>query len=110
VRFTRQANPLVRLAQGHDRLVETVAICAGAGESLLKDIEADLIFTGEMSHHNVLAHVAKSKNVILVGHSNSERGFLPQLASQLNSDLKKEGLDDIKVEVSKSDKCPWLEI
>lgn len=39
-------------------LIQTVAICAGAGSSVLKGVKADLYLTGEMSHHDVLLAVA----------------------------------------------------
>ncbi|KAK0209716.1 NGG1 interacting factor 3-like protein [Armillaria fumosa] len=60
--------------------VRTVAICAGSGTSMLVGHDADLYLTGEMSHHDVLASVPAGKHVILCGHTNTERGFLPVLA------------------------------
>ena len=33
-----------------DRLVKTIAICAGSGGSMFQDVEADLYLTGEMQH------------------------------------------------------------
>ncbi|KAJ3238195.1 hypothetical protein HDU78_003628 [Chytriomyces hyalinus] len=35
--------------------VTSVAVCAGSGSSVLEVASADLLFTGEMSHHDVLA-------------------------------------------------------
>ena len=34
-------------------LVSSIAVCAGSGGSLLSGVEADLYFTGEMSHVSV---------------------------------------------------------
>ena len=34
----------------HDGSIQSVAICAGSGGSMLKDIDADVYWTGEMSH------------------------------------------------------------
>ncbi|KAH7914566.1 NGG1p interacting factor 3 [Hygrophoropsis aurantiaca] len=65
--------------------IRTVAICAGAGESMLSDIDADVYFTGEMPHHAVLAAVAKGVYVVLCGHTNTERGYLPVLAEKLRA-------------------------
>jgi putative NIF3 family GTP cyclohydrolase 1 type 2 len=50
--------PTVQLAPpfNHDyssaskKLISTVAICAGAGGSVLKDHDAEVYFTGEMFH------------------------------------------------------------
>lgn len=46
-------------------IVSTIAICAGSGGSVLLGVEADVYFTGEMSHHEVLAAVQSGHNVIL---------------------------------------------
>ncbi|ELP93641.1 NGG1-interacting factor, putative [Entamoeba invadens IP1] len=37
--------------------VKTVAICCGSGGSLFKNGCADVVFTGEMGHHEVLEHL-----------------------------------------------------
>ena len=47
------------------KMVSTVAICAGSGGSMLLGVDADVYFTGEMSHHEVLAAVQSGHNVIL---------------------------------------------
>jgi len=73
--------PLVR------RKVRTVAICAGSGASVLNGVDADVYFTGEMAHHDVLAAVAAGRYAVLCGHTNTERGYLPILASKLSSTL-----------------------
>ena len=41
---------LARPNEDTDRLVKTIAICAGSGGSMFQDVEADLYFTGEMQH------------------------------------------------------------
>lgn len=94
--------------------VRTIAICAGSGGSMLLGTKADVYFTGEMSHHEVLAAVAEGKNVVLCGHTNTERGYLPVLAEKLRNELgsqecKDEGLADVEVVVSQKDQHP-LEI
>ncbi|EIW87399.1 NGG1p interacting factor 3 [Coniophora puteana RWD-64-598 SS2] len=76
-----------------ERPVSTVAICAGAGESMFADVDADVYFTGEMPHHTVLATVSKGNHVILCGHTNTERGYLPTLASKLRNSLAELGRD-----------------
>jgi len=92
-------------------LVTTVAICAGSGGSMLAGTEADVYFTGEMSHHEVLAAVAAGKHVILCGHTNTERGYLPFLASKLSHELAKDeslGHGPVEVAVSQNDKHPLV--
>ncbi|KAG2107015.1 NGG1p interacting factor 3 [Suillus discolor] len=63
--------------------IKSVAICAGAGGSLLSGVDADVYFTGEMQHHEVLGAVARGRYVMLCGHTNTERGYLPILAKKL---------------------------
>ena len=64
--------------------IETLAVCPGAGGSMLRpDLGVDLVITGEMSHHDVLALNAAGSSVILTEHSNCERGYLPLLRKHL---------------------------
>jgi putative NIF3 family GTP cyclohydrolase 1 type 2 len=62
-----------------DLNISTVGICAGSGASLLSNLNVDLLFTGEMTHHEALAAIEKGKVVINLFHSNSERGFLSEV-------------------------------
>ena len=74
-----------------DITIRSVAICAGSGASVLHDIDADLYFTGELSHHEALAATEKGRCVVTLFHSNSERGFLHGvLREQLTGTLKEE--------------------
>lgn len=58
--------------------VRRVGLCAGAGGSLLAEAGAvDVFFTGEMRHHDVLAAVAAGVSVVLAGHTQTERPYLP---------------------------------
>ncbi|PBK60593.1 NGG1p interacting factor 3 [Armillaria solidipes] len=85
--------------------VRTVAICAGSGGSMLVGGDADVYLTGEMSHHEVEASVAAGKHVILCGHTNTERGFLPILAERLRKEIQ---VDDLEVIVSHNDAHPLV--
>jgi len=95
--------------------IKSVSMCAGAGGSMLLGTDADVYFTGEMSHHEVLAAVASGHNVVLCGHTNTERGYLPTLAKNLAEELKSgsgyigeaKGLD---VHVSQQDRHPLIAI
>jgi len=77
----------VGYAPTSSKAIQNVAICAGSGGSMLLGRDADVYFTGEMSHHEVLAAVAAGKHVILCGHTNTERGYLPILAAKLRAEL-----------------------
>lgn len=43
---------------------------------MLKGVDADLFFTGEMTHHDVIRSNIAGASVILTEHSNCERGYL----------------------------------
>ncbi|KAK4203522.1 GTP cyclohydrolase 1 type 2/Nif3 [Triangularia verruculosa] len=88
-------------------MVRTVAVCPGSGESVLAGVkDADLIVTGEMSHHPALKLVMEGKAVLSVFHSNSERAFLREvLKPQLEEQLKE--VDRVKVVVSEEDQDPF---
>ena len=66
-----------------DSAVKTVAVCAGSGSSVLKDVRADLYITGEMGHHDVLHATQTGTSVILCEHTNTERGYLNLLCGKL---------------------------
>lgn len=75
---------------------------------MLAGKKADVYLTGEMSHHEVLAALAAGTNVILCGHTNTERGYLPLLAAKLLQELRTagEGAEDVEVVVSQKDQHP----
>ena len=47
------------------------------------DAGATLFFTGEAKHHEQLAAVRRGCTLLLSGHTNSERGYLPRLAERI---------------------------
>ena len=111
--------------------ISSIGICAGSGGSLLSPLkDVDLLFTGELSHHEALAAIERGQCVIALFHSNTERGFLHSvLKAQLLEKLKQEweivrkeerekgdvpeemeeALDDeyVNVEVSERDRDPY---
>ncbi|KAB8259355.1 GTP cyclohydrolase 1 type 2/Nif3 [Aspergillus pseudonomiae] len=58
--------------------IRTVGVCPGSGSSVLMKggNVPDLLFTGEMSHHEALAAIERGKVVVALAHSNTERGYL----------------------------------
>ena len=118
--------------QVEDIQIRTVGICAGSGHSVLKDCAADLLFTGELSHHDALAATENGQSVVTLFHSNTERGFLSgvlkdklhgvlteewgklreELMEQEEGELSPEWEDalkdeDVLVEVSERDRDPF---
>lgn len=94
----------VAFAENHtlETTIKTVAVCAGSGASVLKDVNADLYITGEMSHHELLDANHRNVTVIVCNHSNSERGFLHKFEKTLHEMLQGE----CEIFVSKVDKDP----
>ncbi len=75
---------------GDDRPFSAIGVVPGAGESLasLAHREGCEVFvTGEMRHHTVLDCLNQGLSVLLAGHTNTERGYLPRLAERLRERL-----------------------
>lgn len=90
-------------AHTRDTKVNSIAVCAGSGSGVLKGCKADVLITGEMSHHEVLDATNKGMTVILCEHTNTERGFLRDWCLQLKTSV----LDDqVMVSVSELDRDP----
>ncbi|MDG2476325.1 MAG: Nif3-like dinuclear metal center hexameric protein [Phycisphaerales bacterium] len=97
----------LRLAEGcHAPSAHTIiGCCPGAGDSMLQAAEsagATLYITGEMRHHDVLAAVERGTTILLAGHTNTERGYLPYLQASI-----KESLPTCEVIPSTTDTTPW---
>ncbi|KAJ1869520.1 hypothetical protein LPJ55_005309 [Coemansia sp. RSA 990] len=91
-----------------NKLVSSVAICAGSGGSVVGPATADVYLTGEMDHHSVLAAVAKNTSCILAEHSNTERGYLRAiLVKRLQEELDADAIDaPASIVVSEHDRDP----
>ncbi|KAM0811559.1 putative Protein NIF3 [Seiridium cardinale] len=88
--------------------VSKVAVCAGSGSDILKGSDAQLLVTGEMSHHDALHHTQSGQIVATVFHSNSERQYLTQrLKPKLEEQLKTSGQESYSVLVSEKDRDPF---
>lgn len=72
----------LKLARG-DRPIRTIAVCPGAGGKLFEPIVADAYVTGEMQHHHVLDLKQQGRTVVLAGHTNTERPYLPTYRDRL---------------------------
>ncbi|MCK4873465.1 MAG: Nif3-like dinuclear metal center hexameric protein [Phycisphaerales bacterium] len=86
--------------------IQTIGVCPGSGGSLLQtaiDQGCELFVTGEMRHHDVLSAAIQGCSVILAGHTNTERGYLP-----IYKDLIVERCPDITVHISEADRTALL--
>jgi len=101
--------PAVRIAHAFaDRQVSHVGVVPGAGASLAAAARAEgceVFVTGEMKHHEVIAAVNSGMSVIVAGHTNTERGYLPRLAKRLG-----EQLGGVSVRVARSDTDPLVSV
>jgi len=73
-----------------DRRVKVLGVVCGAGESMFEKARAEgceMFVSGEMKYHSVLAALHAGSGVILAGHTNTERGYLPRLARRLGEKL-----------------------
>ena len=98
LRFVLAAGPL-------DREVETVAVCAGAGGSLVDDASregAELYLVGELGHHDALRAARVGLTALCTLHSHTERLALPALAARL-----RQLLPGVEAEVSTRDRDPF---
>lgn len=108
----------VPAGQKHEIMISSVGICAGSGGSMLNGLDVDLLFTGELSHHEALAAIEQGKCVITAFHSNTERAFLEgvmktELLDELeamakNKDAAELGLEGgFEIAVSEVDRDPF---
>ncbi|MCC7192846.1 MAG: Nif3-like dinuclear metal center hexameric protein [Phycisphaeraceae bacterium] len=85
------------------RFVRTIGFVPGAGGSLLKEAgQIDAFVTGEMRHHEVLAAKSRGQMVLLAGHTQTERPYLPAYRRRLENILGK----DVAWMVSRADVIP----
>lgn len=73
-------------AVGDDVPITHVGVCPGSGASLSPAAAREgcqVYVTGEMSHHDVVGALHAGMSVIVAGHTNTERGYLPRLAERL---------------------------
>ena len=86
--------------------VTLVAVCPGAGGSLFDKnrvaAPGTLLATGEMRHHDVLGALDRGASVLLAGHTNTERPFLPRYAEMIESRIP-----GAAVRVSGADRWPF---
>jgi dinuclear metal center YbgI/SA1388 family protein len=85
------------------RAIQSFAVCAGAGGSVLEAATSvDLVLTGEMRHHDILSNIARGTSVVVCDHTHTERGYLPRLAER----LRQVSDPDLEVFVAASDVEP----
>lgn len=97
----------IRIAGNLGAPMHTVAVCGGAGDSLLEIVgeRADVYITGDLRHHRAQDHLlATGRALIDVPHWAAEWLWLPDAAAFLAEDL---GADTVSTSVSRIDTSPW---
>jgi dinuclear metal center YbgI/SA1388 family protein len=101
--------PTVKVAAAAAHVAEKplrfVGVCPGAGADLAPlalSEGCEVYVTGEMKHHEVMVMLDGGMSVILAGHTNSERGYLPRLRERVLEQLK-----GVKCLVSREDRSPF---
>lgn len=100
----------IRVAGHAEHLVQTVALCAGAGDSLLDDPAvraADVFITSDLRHHPAsdareLMLLGRGPALVDISHWAAEWLWLDTAAAQL-----REALDDVEVTLSDLRTDPW---
>lgn len=92
----------------HARRITHIGVCAGSGSELAPvaaENGCEMYITGEMTHHQVMAHLDRGLGVILAGHTNTERGYLPLLARKLKKELP---TLDVRVSAADRSQLEWV--
>lgn len=91
-------NTKVRYADA-GRKIEKIAICTGAGCSLIEAAgEIDAFITGDASHHNFLDCIQAGITLIAAGHYETEIVVVPVLVKELQAQFPDIEIIDIKQE------------
>lgn len=97
--------PTIQVATASAAPIARVGVCPGAGGSLVDAAIAagcTAFVTGEMRHHDVVSALDRGVSVILAGHTETERPYLPRLADRLRA-----AMPGTAVVVSKVDRSPF---
>lgn len=83
--------------------VTTVAVIPGSGGSILGTAEADLVVTGDVSHHQARAAVAAGMSIIDPGHAATERPGVQALYAAVAEMIGN------TIDMTSVDSDPWKE-
>lgn len=97
-KIAKALNTKVRYADAGKK-IEKIAICTGAGCSLIEAAgEIDAFITGDASHHNFLDCVQAGITLIAAGHYETEIVVVPVLVKKLQTQFPDIEIIDIKQE------------
>ena len=65
--------------------IGSVALCTGAGASMMDRVEADCFLTGDIKYHDAMKAMSQWLMMVDIGHWESERFFAELMAEQLKN-------------------------
>jgi putative NIF3 family GTP cyclohydrolase 1 type 2 len=65
--------------------IGSVALCTGAGASLMDRVEAECFLTGDIKYHDAMKAMSQGLMMVDIGHWESERFFAELMAEQLKN-------------------------
>ena len=63
--------------------ISSIALCTGAGASLMDEVEADCFLTGDIKYHDAMKAMSENLMMVDIGHYESERFFAEIMAGEL---------------------------
>ena len=74
--------PALRVV-GKKEHIESIALCTGAGASLIDEVKADCFLTGDIKYHDAMKAMSEELMMIDIGHYESETFFAQILLEEL---------------------------
>jgi len=74
--------PTLRVV-GKKENITSIALCTGAGASLMDEVEADCFLTGDIKYHDAMKAMSENLMMIDIGHYESEKFFAEILLDEL---------------------------
>ncbi|HFQ60950.1 MAG TPA: Nif3-like dinuclear metal center hexameric protein, partial [Epsilonproteobacteria bacterium] len=74
--------PTLRVV-GKKENIKSIALCTGAGASLMDEVEADCFLTGDIKYHDAMKAMSENLMMIDIGHYESEKFFAQILIDEL---------------------------
>ncbi len=68
---------------GRKEKIKTIALCTGAGASLMDEVDADCFLTGDIKYHDAMKAINEELMMIDIGHYESECFFAEILLEEL---------------------------
>lgn len=68
---------------GKKENITSIALCTGAGASLIDEVDADCFLTGDIKYHDAMKAMSEDLMMVDIGHYESEQFFAEMLLEEL---------------------------